>query len=32
MKTELMVQMDGVDGDDDGPAEGENEGEEGEGE
>jgi len=31
VKTELMVQMDGVDGDDDGPAEGENEGEEGEG-
>jgi len=31
VKTELMVHMDGVDGDDDGPAEGENEGEEGEG-
>lgn len=33
VKTELMVQMDGVDGDDDGPADGDNEGgEEGEGE
>lgn len=31
VKTELMVQMDGVDGDDDGTADGDNEGEEGEG-